>query len=164
MNGLFKKHLTAALLGDTPKFDTFATTVTEIEAIMNRRPITQISTDSRDTKAITPMDLLCPATSTSDRKIFVGAANTGAVHGLRNSWKQAQSRVNQFWKAFKRDYLSLLHSRSKWRKSAVNLKKDDIVILVDETIERHKWNQKSSISGHLDLFFVFNSIHWIQSG
>ena len=137
--GLFKKHLTAALLGDTPKFDTFATTVTEIEAIMNRRPITQISTDSRDTKAITPMDLLCPATSSNDRTIFVGAANTNAVNSLRNSWKQAQSRVNQFWKAFKRDYLSLLHSRSKWRVSKENLKMDDIVILVDETVERHRW-------------------------
>ena len=149
--GLFKKHLSAALLGDAPKYDTFTTTVTEIEAIMNRRPLTQISTDSKDSKAITPMDLLCPASATSDRRIFVGAANTDAVNGVRNSWKQAQSRVNQFWKAFKRDYLSLLHSRSKWRSSKENLKKDDIVILVDETVERHRWRmgkvQKTFQSG-----------------
>ena len=149
--GLFKKHLSSALLGDTPKYDTFTTTVTEIEAIMNRRPLTQISTDSRDNQALTPMDLLCPATSTNDRKIFIGVANTDAVGGVRNSWKQAQSRVNQFWKAFKRDYLSLLHSRSKWRNSKENLKKDDVVILVDETVERHRWRmgriQKTFQSG-----------------
>ena len=56
--GLFKKHLSAAMLGDAPKFDTFNTTMTEIEAIMNRRPLTQISTDPRDNKAIPPMDLI----------------------------------------------------------------------------------------------------------
>ena len=149
--GLFKKHLSTALLGDAPKYDTFNTTVTEIEAIMNRRPLTQISTDSRDDKAITPMDLLCPATSPADRRIFVGAANADALSGARNSWKQAQCRVNQFWKAFKRDYLSLLHSRSKWRNSKENLKKDDLVILVDETVERHRWKmgriQKTFQSG-----------------
>ena len=149
--GLFKKHLTAALLGDTPRFDTFTTTVTEIEAIMNRRPLTQISTDSRDSKAITPMDLLCPATPSVDRRIFVGAANADAVNGMKNSWRQAQCRVNQFWKAFKRDYLTTLHSRSKWRKSKENLKKDDLVILVDETVERHRWKmgriQKTFQSG-----------------
>ena len=137
--GLFKKHLTAALLGDAPRFDTFATVVTEIESIMNRRPLTQISTDSRDGKALTPMDLLCPASSSADRRIFVGAANADVLNGVRYSWKQAQCRVNQFWKAFKRDYLSLLHSRSKWRSSKENLKKDDMVILVDETVERHRW-------------------------
>ena len=124
--GIFKKHLTAALLGDTPKYDTFSTTITEIESIMNRRPLTQVSTDSRDSKAITPMDLLCPATPSTHRTIFVGAANASSVNGLRNSWKQAQCRVNQFWKAFKRDYLSLLHSRSKWRNSRENLKEDNI--------------------------------------
>ena len=149
--GLFKKHLTSALLGDTPKYDTFTTTVAEIEAIMNRRPLTQISTDSKDNHAITPMDLLCPATSSKDRRIFIGAANADAIKGVRNSWRQAQSRVNQFWKAFKRDYLSLLHSRSKWRSSKENLKKDDIVILVDETVERHRWKlgriQKTFQSG-----------------
>ena len=69
----------------------------------------------------------------------MGAANADAVNGIRSSWKQAQSRVNQFWKAFKRDYLSLLHSRSKWRNSKENLQKDDLVILVDETVERHRW-------------------------
>ena len=137
--GLFKKHLTAALLGDTPTFDTFSTTVTEIEAILNRRPLTQISTDSRDIKALTPMDLLCPATSQEKRRIFVGAANNDAGSGMRNSWRRAQNRVNQFWKAFKRDYLSLLHSRSKWRNTKENLEKDDLVILVDETVERHRW-------------------------
>ena len=52
---------------------------------------------------------------------------------------------------FKRDYLSLLHSRSKWRNSKENLKRDDLVILVDETMERHKWKmgriQKTFQSG-----------------
>ena len=69
----------------------------------------------------------------------MGAADPDVESGPRNSWKRAQNRVNQFWKLFKRDYLSLLHSRSKWKYTKENLKKDDLVILVDETTARHHW-------------------------
>ena len=47
--------------------------------------------------------------------------------------------MDAFWKAFKRDYLSLLHSRPKWRKTKENLKNGDLVILVDDTVDRHHW-------------------------
>ena len=53
--------------------------------------------------------------------------------------ERAQSRVNAFWKAWKRDYLSLLHDRKKWTKTKVDLKKGDVVLLVDETISRSEW-------------------------
>ena len=42
-------------------------------------------------------------------------------------------------KNFKGDYLSLLHSRPKWRNSSKNLKVDNLVILVDDSSERNLW-------------------------
>ena len=35
--------------------------------------------------------------------------------------------------------MSLLHSRPKWRKSTENLKIDDLVIIVDDDVERNQW-------------------------
>ena len=35
--------------------------------------------------------------------------------------------------------MSLLHDRKKWRGSKDDLKKDDIVIIVDESKTRHEW-------------------------
>ena len=136
--GLFKKHLATAISGEVPTYDTFNTTIIEIEAILNRRPITQISTDSKDVEALTPNHLVCPA-SIGMRQIHMGTADPDDPGGLRSSWKRAQNRINQFWKAFKRDYLSLLHSRPKWRRSRENLAVDDLVIIVDETVGRHEW-------------------------
>ena len=47
--------------------------------------------------------------------------------------------MNGFWKSFKNDYLQLLHNRQKWTKSRVNLKKGDLVIIVDDTTSRDAW-------------------------
>ena len=120
-------------------YDAFSTAVIEAEAIINRRPLTHISTDSRDTEAITPTHLLSPATVQLRMQPRVHSMPASDAEATRKSWKRAQNRVDAFWKAFKRDYLSLLHSRPKWRKTRENLKKDALVIMVDDTIERHEW-------------------------
>ena len=53
--------------------------------------------------------------------------------------EEGQSRENAFWKGWRRDYLSLLHDRSKWRRTKDDLKSGDVVILVDETVGRSRW-------------------------
>ena len=35
--------------------------------------------------------------------------------------------------------MSLLHDRRKWKGTKVDLKEDDMVIIVDETKTRHEW-------------------------
>ena len=58
---------------------------------------------------------------------------------LSLAWKRVRSRVNAFWKAWRRDYLSLLHDRKKWRRTRDDLKNGDVVILVDESTSRSDW-------------------------
>ena len=89
-------------------------------------------------EALTPNHILCPATSTT---AVEGLVNTIAdkEEDLRSSWRKAVSRVSGFWKAFKNDYLQLLHNRQKWTKSRMNLKKGDLVIIVDDTTKRDSW-------------------------
>jgi len=136
--GLMKRHLKTALIGDKLHYETFTTIVTEIEGILNKRPLTSISTDSRDFDALTPNHLLAPA-SMLFPAATIDAEKTTDAETNRRSWKRALNRVNQFWEIFKKDFFSLMHGRSKWRNSAVNLKVDDIVILVDDTIDRNRW-------------------------
>ena len=120
-------------------YDAFNTAIIEAEAILNRRPLTHISTDSRDTEAITPNHLLSPSTAHLQGQPRVESTPTSDGESTRKSWRRAQNRVDAFWKTFKRDYLSLLHSRPKWRKTKENLKNGDLVILVDDTMDRHHW-------------------------
>ena len=119
-------------------FDTFATAVVEAEGILNRRPLTHISTDSKDMDALTPNHLLCPSIIKLKEQPEIRMAREVAENA-RSSWQKAQARINSFWREFKRDYLSLLHSRDKWRKTTENLKINDLVILVDESVERNQW-------------------------
>ena len=50
--------------------------------------------------------------------------------------------------------MSLLHSRAKWRKTSDNLKIDDLVIIVDDSVERNQWKMgrivgTNSSDGHV---------------
>ena len=136
--GLFKKHLAGITAGDVLNFDVFSTVVIEVEGILNRRPLTQISTDSKDVGALTPNHILSPATTSTSAESLVDVAADNADN-VRASWKKAVGRVNGFWKAFKNEYLQLLHNRQKWTKSRTNLKKGDLVIIVDDTTSRDAW-------------------------
>ena len=137
--GLFKRTLSGISKGDAMHFETFVTAVTEAEAILNCRPLTQISTDSRDLEALTPNHLLSPASVLRTDSPSIPSPPSTDAESTRRSWKRAQSRVDSFWLTFRRDYLSLLHSRSKWKRTVENLKKGDLVIIVDENVDRNSW-------------------------
>ena len=159
--GLFKKTMSGISKGDTLHYDTFATAVIEAEGILNRRPITHISTDSRDMEALTPNHLLCPATAQLRHQPEIRMAEEDA-DDARTSWRRAQTRINSFWKIWRRDYLSLLHSRSKWRSTKDNLKLNDLVILADEAVERGQWKmgrvvETPSADGHVRRVHVRRS-------
>ena len=57
------------------------------------------------------------------------------IHYLIN----VQNIANAFWKRWKRDYLSTLTSRQKWLSAKRNLKVNDIVLVVDDTVKRNLW-------------------------
>ena len=109
-----------------------------------------MSTDSKDSEALTPNHILSPASAafTSERLVDAAADESD---NLRSSWKKAVARINRFWKAFKSEYLQLLHQRQRWTKSKRNLVEGDLVIMVDETTSRDAWKlgriQKAHISG-----------------
>ncbi len=137
---LFKKHLASITSGHVLHYDVFQTAVIEVEGILNRRPLTPMSDDPSDTSALRPVNILHPSTfSHSSAAILPPGTGNDAV-GMRCRWRNAQARVDAFWKIWKSEYLQLLHARSKWTKSEVNIKKDALVIIVDETLHRHQWS------------------------
>ena len=55
-----KKHLVTVIGKETIESDVLSTVLTQIEGIVNYRPITHVSADPRDVGALTPMQILCP--------------------------------------------------------------------------------------------------------
>ena len=137
---LFKKHIgrIQEVNTQTISYDIFNTIIVEAEGILNRRLLSQISSDSRDTSAITPNFILSLATVNMSSPALIDMAPSSS-EDLKACWRKALSQVEAFWRDFKTDYFSLLHQRQKWRKSKIDIKKDNLVIIVDDTKKRAVW-------------------------
>ena len=119
----------------------------EIESIINRRPLTAISASSLDYEAIMPAHILYPDAISHSSAILVENASNDDAERMRCSWRRAQARVNAFWRAWRRDYITLLHNRSKWRTMRRDIAVGDLVLLVDENEDGesdfHQRNRRS---------------------
>ncbi|XP_076660900.1 uncharacterized protein LOC143364420 [Halictus rubicundus] len=108
----------------------------EIEHSVNSRPLTHISVDPGDEEALTPNHFLL---GTSSGEVHLGRYDAQATCPKRQ-WKIAQSFAESFWRRWLREYLPTLISRPKWHKSDTNLKKGDLVLIVDFQMPRNSWN------------------------
>ena len=133
-----KKHLSILLLKDNLHLDTFVTIITEVEGIMNRRPITYVSSDPKDSDALTPADLLYPGVFAHSSVNVLPPVPPGG-ECLRYSWKTARSYIDAFWKRWTSDYVSTLQNRRKWQTTVKDLCVDQLVLLVDELKTRDLW-------------------------
>ena len=138
--GLIKAHMATALSsGDVPKIDTFQTALIAIEAVINRRPLTSVSSDARDPIPLSVDMVMNPAILYgSDPVVIPNNARTEADK-MKYRWKQAFDRLNLFTKRFVAEYIAVLANRAKWRKTTTDIKVNDLVIIVDESKKRKNW-------------------------
>ena len=148
--GLFKKHLKALAIGDSIHLDIFQTAIVEIEATLNRCPLTAVPAESKSCEAITPLSILHPTARSHSDFVVIPNTSSTEVDCIRGSWTNAQVLVNRFWNAWKRDYLSLLQVQEKWQKSLRNLKVNNLVILVDDKVPRGHWKLGRVIKLEMD--------------
>ena len=137
--GMFKRHLTTLMLGDAIHVETFMTVVTQVEAIINRRPLSTLSSSADDCETFTPAHILYPAFSSHDSCVVSTEQTMSTATELKGKFYQAQGRINAFKKMWERDYFQTLHFRQKWKNTHVDLKERQIVMLVDDQQPRSRW-------------------------
>lgn len=54
-------------------------------------------------------------------------------------WRCCEQVRQHFWKAWSKDYLSLLNQRTKWKKVLPNLKEGSLVLLINSNTPPHHW-------------------------
>ena len=155
MVGLFKRHLATAISGsDPPAIDTLNTTLIMIESVINRRPLTSVTSDSRDPDPLSVDMILNPGTEDWEAEMVVPQNKTSEADVLRFRYKQAIARVKSFKKRFINEYVSTLAVRTKWDASKPNLEEGQLVLLADESRKRSDWalgmvQQTLSSDGHV---------------
>ena len=130
------------------------TILTEVESILNRRPITRLSDNPEDHQALTPHSIL---TGVLHPDSPVDAFND--AHQYRRNWQYTQIVAEQFWMLWKKLYLPWLQIRHKWLKPSKNPQVGDLVLVMDIEQEGRNWYPKARITeAHLDKLGCVRSV------
>jgi hypothetical protein len=117
--------------------EAFRTFMTEVESIVNSRPLTtQELSDPEALEPLTPNHLL-----TFKPKVLLpplGQFQRADLYS-RKWWRRVQYLANEFWLRWRREVLHNLQSRQKWNRPQKNLSVGDIVISKESEEPRNKW-------------------------
>nr|XP_042896557.1 uncharacterized protein LOC122269086 [Parasteatoda tepidariorum] len=106
----FKFHFKRVAGNSKFNYEEFLTLVTQIEAILNSRPLTPLSSDIEDLEVLTPAHFLIGRPITA----IVEPSLTDIEPSRLNSWQRITKSVQTIWKRWSLSYLNSLQQRKKW--------------------------------------------------
>ncbi|GFV89144.1 integrase catalytic domain-containing protein [Trichonephila clavipes] len=116
-------------------YEELLTLITQIEAILNSRPLTPLSSDVDDLEVLTPAHFLIgrPITAIVEPSLLQCESNR------LNVWQKITKSVQTIWKRWSLSYLNSLQQRKKWIVNKENLKLGDMVLIREENLPPCKW-------------------------
>jgi hypothetical protein len=119
------------------QYEEFVTVMTEIEAVINSRPISFVASDTRE-ETITPSHFLILQRHTEEP---TNPTNGDQLLPLPQQLRRAQVRVNNFWNCWVRDYLFALRERAGKQRRCGNrtIAVGDVVLIEESNLPRLKW-------------------------
>lgn len=141
---LIKRSLDRVMPSRNPNEELFQTILTEVEFIVNSRPLSYIPIDIENSEAITPNHLLLGYSS--GVKPLTHASDDQEI--LRNSWKKSLQIGDHYWKRFVKEVLPTLLNREKWRDPEREVKVGDLVLVIDEKNNKCEYPKARVIQVH----------------
>lgn len=122
-----KRLLIRTMGTHTFTYEEFTTLLTRIEAVLNSRPLTPMSTDPTDLDYLSPGHFLIgqPLLAIPPRVAFESRVN------LVQRWKLLDQCHQAFWRRWSTEYLTSLQGRSKWTAETPNVRINDMVVIID---------------------------------
>ncbi|XP_036140647.1 uncharacterized protein LOC118644911 [Monomorium pharaonis] len=124
-----KHHLRRVVGNHLLTYEEMSTVITQIEAVLNSRPLCPLTDDPDDLNVLTPGHFLSG-----------GALATLPEPSLENiklshlsRWQLTRQMLDSFWTRWSKECLQRYLAMHKWNKVAPPLKKDDLVLVVDES-------------------------------
>lgn len=131
----FKGHFKRTIGDKVLQHDEMCTVLPQIEAVLNSRPLTPISSDPLDFEALTPGHFLV-------QRPLIAIAEPSLEDIPQNRlsmWQRVQDYVQQIWKKWSTQYLSDLHNRTKWTRKRDNIAIGTLVLLKEDNLPPLKW-------------------------
>ena len=115
----------------------FQTLTLRIEAVLNSRPLTPLSSDHRDLEVLTPGHLLVgrPLTSLPEKRYDVENPP------FLQRWTYVEFFAQAFWERWHLEYLHTLQERSKWLDAAESVREGTLVLIHDAQAPPLSWKR-----------------------
>ncbi|XP_062713268.1 uncharacterized protein LOC134290212 [Aedes albopictus] len=131
----FKQHFRRTVGNSVLSQDEFVTLLTRIEACLNSRPLTPLSTDPNDLEVLTPGHFLVHRPLTC----FPEPDLSEVPRTRLDRYQENQELLRRIWKRWSTDYLSGLHPRTRWTRVRDNVAEGTMVLLKEDDLPPLKW-------------------------
>lgn len=123
-------------------YDELLTAVTEVEFVLNSRPLTYIASDDLE-EPLTPSHLLTGRRLMSlPDNIATGSQEEDEHSHLNHRMRYLNRTIDTFWKRWRREYLLELRDTHRYHRSSGSpqFSEGDIVVIYDEKQPRSRWS------------------------
>ncbi|XP_061707831.1 uncharacterized protein LOC133518217 [Cydia pomonella] len=139
-----KTHLSRVVGNQRLTYEEFSTILAQVEALLNSRPLTPLSTDPNDLSALTPGHFL-----TTEPLSVVPEEDFSDVRvSPLQRWKLLQKMHQDFWNKWSKEYMHTLQQRMKWHDRHPNVQVGTLVLVVNEQTSPMKWPLGRIIDTH----------------
>lgn len=129
-----KHHLKRVTANALLTFEEFYTLFVQIEAILNSRPLTPLSSDPNDFSPLTPAHFLI-----GRRFDSVIDPSLQYIRESRLSiWQRLQQIQQNLWERWNKEYISKLQQRTKWQSPFLILSQDALVLIKENNLPSSK--------------------------
>ncbi|XP_072403251.1 uncharacterized protein [Diabrotica undecimpunctata] len=130
-----KNHLKRVVGNNILTFEELSTVFAQIEAILNSRPLSLLSSDPNDENPLTPAHFLIgkPLIATPEPDI------TDLPTGRLSRFQLLEQMRQNFWRRWSKEYISELQQRVKWKKTQRTLSQGSMVLVKEDNINPLKW-------------------------
>ncbi len=133
------KNLLRKVIGkQTLPFEELYTVFTQVEAALNPRPLSPMSSDPNDFEFLTPGHFIIGSSLDALPEPYV-ANDKWQASTLPQRWKLTQQITQSFWKRWHLEYFYNLRQRTKWRKETANFEVGDLMLIEEDNSPSITW-------------------------
>ncbi|KAL1267371.1 hypothetical protein QQF64_032734 [Cirrhinus molitorella] len=131
-----KSALNVALGAQHVTEEVLSTVLTEIEGILNSKPLGYVSSDVADVDSVTPNSLLMGRPDSDLPQVIYPERELLS----RRRWRHSQVLADHFWAHFVKRYLPELQTRAKWTADGDKpIETGTVVMIIDHQLPRALW-------------------------
>jgi hypothetical protein len=131
-----KGHLRRVVGNARLTFEELITVLSQIEAILNSRPMSPLSSDPTDLSPLTPGYFLIgrPLTAPATHDDL-----TDATTSRLDRYRRVEQLRQHFWRRWSKEYVSELQLRTKWKTHHDDIALDSLALIKDDNLPPLKW-------------------------